>query len=100
MNDSIVGSVFVVKESDEIAKLRLLYVEPSARGLDIGSRLVQECIKFARQRGYKTMTVWTNDILSSARQIYEQAGFSLVLEEKHFSFGHDLVGQNWEINLI
>jgi DNA-binding MarR family transcriptional regulator/GNAT superfamily N-acetyltransferase len=95
----IVGSVFVVRQADEIAKLRLLYVDAAARGLGIGARLVEECIRFARDAGYATLTLWTNDVLVSARRIYEGAGFVLTGEERHHSFGKDLVGQTFDLTL-
>jgi DNA-binding MarR family transcriptional regulator/N-acetylglutamate synthase-like GNAT family acetyltransferase len=95
----IVGSVFLVKKSKTIAKLRLLLVEPRARGLGIGQRLVEECVRFARQARYRKITLWTQSDLHSARHLYKQAGFRKVHQERHHSFGHDLVAETWELTL-
>lgn len=97
--DSVAGSIFVTEGDQDTAKLRLLYVEPTARGLGIGARLVSECIKFARQKGYSRLTLWTHSVQESAGKIYEAQGFDMVNETEMDVFGQTLKRQNWEIKL-
>jgi len=99
LDGSPAGCVFCMRKSAATAQLRLLLVEPRARGRGLGARLVAECLAFARRAGYPEIVLWTNDILTSARHIYQQAGFGLVDSQPHHSFGHDLVGQNWRLAL-
>jgi DNA-binding MarR family transcriptional regulator/N-acetylglutamate synthase-like GNAT family acetyltransferase len=99
MDGEIVGSAFVTQSSETVAKLRLLLVEPKARGLGLGTRLVEECIRFARRCGYQKLVLWTNSVLLEARHIYKKTGFKLIAEEAHHSFGHDLIGETWELVL-
>jgi GNAT superfamily N-acetyltransferase len=94
-----VGSVFLVKKSKHVAMLRLLIVDPRARGLGIGRRLVDEALRFAREAGYRKCILWTHSILHAARRIYEETGFVKVSEEPHSSWGPDVVGEHWELQL-
>jgi GNAT superfamily N-acetyltransferase len=100
LEGQVVGSVFLMKtDNEELGKLRLLYVDPVARGLGVGSRLVRMRLDRARELGYRKLALWTNDVLASARKIYEAAGFALSEENRHNSFGKDLLGQTWILDL-
>jgi len=94
-----VGSIFLVRHTDDIAKLRLLLVDPTGRGQGLGQRLVGECVAFAKASGYRRITLWTQSMLVAARKIYQAAGFKLVATEPHRSFGQDLIGETWELEL-
>ena len=99
MNGQNAGSVFLVKEADGVARLRLLLVDPAARGHGLGWRLTEECLAFARQCGYRRVVLWTHEILTAARQIYTRAGFKLVKSEAMRNFGQDVVSEHWELEL-
>jgi DNA-binding MarR family transcriptional regulator/GNAT superfamily N-acetyltransferase len=99
MDGRNVGSVFLVKDTERLARLRLLLVEPVARGRGLGTRLTQECIRFARERGYQSITLWTHSVLTAARQIYERAGFRLRSSEAKRNFGQDVVSEHWDLAL-
>jgi GNAT superfamily N-acetyltransferase len=94
-----VGSVLLMRDTDEIARLRLLLVEPKARGLGIGARLVEEALRFAREARYHKVTLWTQSVLTAARRIYERMGFKLIQHEAHDTFGKELIGETWELEL-
>jgi GNAT superfamily N-acetyltransferase len=99
MNGENVGTVMLVKDKATVARLRLLLVDPKARGLGLGARLVDECVRFARRAGYKKITLWTHSVLTAARHIYEKAGFELTRTERHKSWGQPVVSEHWELAL-
>ena len=99
MNGENVGCVMLVKDAPGVARLRLLLVDPKARGVGLGQRLVDECVAFAREAGYKRVTLWTHSILAAARHIYENAGFTLTSSEKKHSWGEDVVAEYWDLTL-
>ena len=99
MDGENVGCVMLAKDSDDVARLRLLLVEPNARGLGLGTRLVDECVTFARAAGYKKITLWTHSVLTAARHTYEKAGFTLTSSEKRRSWGQDVISEYWDLML-
>jgi DNA-binding MarR family transcriptional regulator/GNAT superfamily N-acetyltransferase len=99
MDDENVGSIFVARDSDEVARIRLLLVDPKARGLGLGAKLTEEAVSFAREAGYKKMTLWTHSVLKAARHIYQKAGFKLIRSEKHKSWGQPVVSEHWDLDL-
>jgi DNA-binding MarR family transcriptional regulator/GNAT superfamily N-acetyltransferase len=99
MNGENVGSIMLAKETDSVARIRLLLVDPKARGLGLGARLTDECIRFARRAGYKKMTLWTHSVLTAARHIYQKAGFKLTRTERHRSWGRPVVSEHWDLEL-
>jgi GNAT superfamily N-acetyltransferase len=99
MDGQKVGSAFLVKDSDKVARLRLLLVDPAARGRGLGTRLTDECIRFARQCGYRSVTLWTHKVLTTARHVYERAGFRLTSSEARRSFGQDVISEHWDLVL-
>ncbi len=99
LDGETVGSIMLVRNSKHVARIRLLLVEPKARGLSVGVRLVEECLNFARKANYRKVTLWTHSVLTTARKIYERAGFKLVSTETHNSWGRDVVGETWGLGL-
>jgi GNAT superfamily N-acetyltransferase len=99
MDGENAGCVFLAKESETVARLRLLLVEPKARGLGLGARLTDECVRFARHAGYTKITLWTHSVLTAARHIYQKAGFTLTRSEKRTSFGQPVVSEDWDMEL-
>jgi len=98
-NEKILGSIFLVKQSDSVAKLRMFYIEPEARGMGLGNRLVKDCVEFAKELGYQKIILETASMLLTARHLYQKAGFQLIHEEPRHSFGHDIVVETWELLL-
>jgi DNA-binding MarR family transcriptional regulator/GNAT superfamily N-acetyltransferase len=99
MDGENVGSIMLAKESDDTARIRLLLVDPKARGLGVGARLVNECLRFARRTGYKKITLWTHSVLTAARHIYQKAGFRLMRTERHSSWGRPVISEHWDLQL-
>jgi len=99
MNGENVGCIFLAKDSATVARIRLLLVDPKARGLGLGARLVDECLRFARRAGYNKVTLWTHSVLTAARHIYEKAGFKLMRSARHRDWGPPVVSEHWDLEL-